>query len=448
MVEDIYFATITERSGEGWRVLTSPVPGTSLATLLDPIWTQGPAGSDDPNTPDGNENILFLNTTTNQYEAPADMDREIADGEGFAVYVFARDDYEDENSVTWPKILSVPGQPRTSDLSLDNARLANAAGQFTLLGNPFAETISIGNFSAFSLNNIAQVFYVYDHDFRPDSFTAPDLPGDEPPAGPGGGFRAWNGTTGGLTDGLIAAFQGFYVETTGASPTLTIPASAVTTGGTLFGTPDSETFAFEIAARINQRQSGMTFFSFGEDGSLSFNQRDARMLYPLDFSPFLAIYSEADGQTTHIKHLPSELAEAVVLPLHIEAWQPNAGFTAYEPIQGSVEMVWPDVSNLPAAWTVTLTDTFTGVVLNLRETDRYDFVTGDVERSAGRTLTHELALRRVPATERAGTRFLLTIDPEMPTSAPVTGELPRALALSQNYPNPFNPTTMIRFEMP
>ena len=175
---------------------------------------------------------------------------------------------------------------------------------YSLLGNPYNSTIDFDGNGA-SVNgfiknaDVGNVVYIYDH--ACDSFSSPDEPGEDA----GGCFRAWNGSTGSLTDGLIAPFQGFFVFATGGNPTLTIPETSKTTGGTFYKESENLTPSMQIAARINGAYTGETWLSFTETGSIKKNSYDAPYLYPLDYKPFLSLQTRFDGTGYNIKNLPA-----------------------------------------------------------------------------------------------------------------------------------------------
>ena len=90
------------------------------------------------------------------------------------------------------------------------------ANAWVLAGNPYSSTI---DWDLISKTNIASTVYVWD-----DATSA---------------YKSWNGSAGGLTNGLIAPYQGFWIEANGGTGSITISTShKATTAGTLYRVSD------------------------------------------------------------------------------------------------------------------------------------------------------------------------------------------------------------------
>ena len=426
--KNFYSASIAEGAGDGWRFLSTPI-ATTYGTLLDPIWTQGAIGSNHPGS--NQHNIKTFNGT--DYVNVTDMADSIDPGDGFAVFVFAQDIHNDPTSANWPKTLRVTGEVPAGPVSIT---INGGNDTFSLVGNPYGSSIQLDGFTR---NDVRNQIFVYDH-----NFTSGFDQGDDAAAVGGGGWRTWNGTAGSLTGGRVAPFQGFFVrnEASVGTPSLTIPSSASTTDGATFYNMD-EPIALQIAARINNAQVSDSWLSFTQDGTFGVNENDVISLFPLDSRAFLHMYIENEGEGYDIKNLPSELGESVNLPVHINAWKPFEG--SYVPISGDVKMIWPVMQNIPHNWIITLTDNVTGNVIDLKETDSYEFTLN--ANKSRQTLEYKMAIRTTQITEKFANRLTLTINPTT-TSAPIDSELPKVIALNQNYPNPFNPNTQISYDLP
>ena len=437
-------ASASSQQNEGWRFISSPGLSTHR-DLLSNIWTQGSANS---NEPPGDPTVLEYDGTN--YLAVSDLNNTLEPGKGLAVYVFEDDD-NDGTSESWPKTIDVFGLQPNQDVVLDDLIFPGSSGEgnevYSLLGNPFNSTIDFDLFS--NQSQTGNVVYVYDHSFGSDSFEGDDTLGDpNVTTDAGGAFRAWNGSSGSLTDGLIAPFQGFFVYATGSDPTLTIPESSKTTGGTFYKESEILNPSMQIAARINSSYTGETWLSFTETGSIEKNSYDAPYLYPLDFKPFLSLQTRFEGTGYNIKNLPAEPESEVKIPLMVEAWEPNQDENSpgYRPLFGDVELIWPKMENIPDEWAITLTDHHLGKIVDMKNDDRYEYSTAPQKR-IDTVMPYKMGLVKAVNKQTENTRFTITISPNA-NSQISENNLPKSFELRQNYPNPFNPTTVIRYDLP
>lgn len=429
---EIYHGTSVNTSlsiqgSAGWRMMSSPVSGATYADLLGPIWTQGITGSDSPTF--GTANVLTHNGST--FEAVADLNNTMSPGQGFIVYVYQDDNYTDAGDGSFPKTLTLDGTENTGPVS---PTLTSGASAGTLVGNPYAATIDADDvFTASS--NLSGVVYVYDH-----SYTATS--GDDASNATGGAFRAWNGSAGGLTDGLIAPFQGFWVQNAASgTPSLTIPTSAKSTGGTFYKT--ATVASIELAAKMGSLYSS-AYFSFTELASEGMDNRDAFKLTPLDFKNYLSLSSKVEGNSIDINNLPAELSSQIRIPLNIDAFEADLDGGNWKMMDGVVTLSWPAISNIPSGWVLQLEDNQTGAIVNLLEETEYTF-TLDAPVAKVAYDAKNLGPKQVTAVNSS--RFSVVVGP-ITTSVRELSEVPNVVVLHQNYPNPFNPSTQIAFELP
>jgi hypothetical protein len=449
-----YQQQIAEGSGEGWRFLSSPVPYVTYKELLNNIRTQGPIGSNNENTPPGNSSVLIYdgnfeeNIDGSGYSMLPDLNSLIPTGSGVTVGIFD----EDKNET-----LTVSGLENIGDIDVSTQLYPSSDGSkvYTLLGNPFSTTIDFDDF--INRSQVGNVVYVYDHNYNDVSSFCEGL--SEPNdcedfevenSNPGGGFRAWSSAASGvgsLTNGLIAPFQGFFVFATGSNPTLTIPESAKTSGGTFYKQQPNQTPVIQVAARINGAYTGETWLSFTESGSIENNSYDAPYLYPLDYKPFLSLQTRFDGTGYNIKNLPAKPDSDIKIPLVVEAWEPNQDEQSpgYRQLSGDVELIWPKMENIPSGWAVTLTDHHMGKIINMKTEGAYSYTTAP-NKSAESSMPYAMELQKAVQKQTENTRFTVTVSPN--GESIVEGrDLPVSFELHQNYPNPFNPTTVIRYEL-
>ncbi len=93
-------------------------------------------------------------------------------------------------------------------------------------------------------------------------------------------YDVWNGATGGLSNGLIASGQAFWIQTTGAGATLSIPESAKTSSAATFLRTSGEPISNQIIISLIQEEKiDKTFIHFREDATDGFDyQFDGRKL--------------------------------------------------------------------------------------------------------------------------------------------------------------------------
>jgi len=193
-IKESYVATIT--GTEGWRLLSTPTSNSSYDDLLGDIWTQGSATGADVTA--GTANVKSFNGT--EFVTVDDLTATMTPGAGFAVYVYSDDDYDNsEADAGFPKTLSVSGTANTGSVS---PTLNTSASAWTLVGNPYTSTIDWDDLTKTDLEGSV---YVYNTAVA--------------------NYIAWNGEAGGLTDGLIAPFQGFFVQTSTGTGTAISPES-------------------------------------------------------------------------------------------------------------------------------------------------------------------------------------------------------------------------------
>jgi len=180
-------------------MLSSPVDGATYADLLAPIWTQGFPGADYSS---GTSNVLIWPDVSGfsdgSWVSPNNLNDVISPGTGFIVSVFGDDDFDGTDD-GFPKTLSLAGVEHTGTIEPD---LNSDDSGWTLVGNPFGDPIDFDDLTKSDLTNVA---YIYDRNAGGTTNSN------------AGGWRSTNGTFGGITDGIIAPFQGFFVENDGSS---------------------------------------------------------------------------------------------------------------------------------------------------------------------------------------------------------------------------------------
>lgn len=418
---DINF--LNELTGtEGFRLLSSPAVD-SYSDFLSAIWTQGATTGAD--TDSGDPNVFTWNTTSDSWTGLTDLSGNITAGTGFLVNVFADDDYDGADD-SWPKTLSVTGTENAVDAS---PSLNSDASGFTLVGNPFATTIDFDNVSTTDLTN---VIYIWDPN---------DESGDGGKNGEtvSGSWKTYTkGGSGDVTDGLITAFQGFFVENAASgTPDITFGSASKSTGGSFYGKTTNENRSVVRLELGNSTLKNSMWLSFSEEGSASERvMGDALELEPLS-DDYAQLATKKAGILFDIAHLPVQETE-YTLPLSIEATKAGSYTLTATKLELSDEI------------TLTFHDYELGVEEVITEEFSYQIDVAAAKNASAPVMDRiqkgEFTLQATSST--SSDRYAISVKPNETTSNESTIAVPSEVKLAQNYPNPFNPSTTISFTLP
>ena len=396
----------------GFRMLSSPVSGQILGSLLDNLWTQGMTGAD---MTGASANVWTLNVAGQSWTALSDISTfgtSIAAGQGFLVYVF--EDTDNDGTTDLPTTISVSGTENSSDATYGSI----GSGDWGLAGNPFSSTL---DWDLISKTNIASTVYVWD-----DASSA---------------YKSWNGSTGGLTDGLIAPYQGFWVEANGGTGSITISTSdKAGRAGTLYRVSDMQESG-SITFNVNSPEfSDQTFMSIQGEGEAGLDNADGYKLFPLNHSNRLVAISYADDTGLDINNLPYDYEETILIPIDIMKLQLDG--ESYVTQEEEVTLTW-DVSNLPDHISLTLIDQLTAIETDMNIISSISFTT---QPKGSFSTSYSGPIGTYPIVGEA--RFSLVVSYGALTSGGTIKMLPAEFALHAAYPNPFNPSTTISFDLP
>ena len=404
----------------GFRLMSTPVSNGTYTDLLAELWTQGMTGSDAAGAADDNVWGFTLGSgAAGTWSAVSNLGATMTPGAGFLVYVFTDTDNDGDNDL--PVNLSVGGSENSGNVTYPASGSIDAS-QYGLAGNPYSTTI---DFDDVTKNNVEATVYVY----------------DDAKSG-GAGYISWNGGSGSLTNGLIAPFQGFWVQATGSgSGSIQIQeADKSTSSGTFYRMMDTEQVG-SMYLEFSDYNGGYskTWFSYRSDGEVGKDSRDAHRLMPLMATSRLAAMSFAGDQALDINNLPFDHGSDIDVPLDVLSLQLED--EQYVTGASEVSMSW-NTDNLPEHIELTLTDNLTGDVVDLNNELDYTFTT---EPKGSFSATYQEAVGIYPLLGDA--RFTLhtsygALDNEYEVA------LPSVYALDPVYPNPFNPRTTVRFDVP
>ena len=405
------FESITIFGNSGFRIMSSPVSGAILSDLLSELWTQGMTGADADYTGNNNANVWTLDVANQSWTALSDISTSgtsLTAGEGFMVYVFSDTDNDGDDDL--PVTLSVSGTENSSSATLGSI----ADGDYGLAGNPYASTI---DWDLITKSSIASTCYVWD-----DATNA---------------YISWNGSTGSLTDGLIAPYQGFWVQASGGTGSITIETSDKSSqAGTFYRTMNDSTGSASLTVSSNGYDRTI-YVSFNLNGDVSLDIADAYQLMPMQMTHHLIAMTYAEETALAINNLPVSYTEEVTVPLDVMML--TVENQLFQPIEADGLITW-DISNVPNNLTLSITNQLTGTRTPLTEGDALSFTTEPKDAFG----YPEGTVNHYPLNGES--LFALTVSQTQMTSENET--VPRHFALHPVYPNPFNPSTMISFDVP
>ena len=408
----------TISGNSGYRMFSSPVSGQILGSLLSNLWIQGMTAGGD--TPIGNANIWTFDIAGQSWTALSDISNSgtsIAAGQGFLVYVFEDTDYD--GTADLPVNISVSGTENSGSVNYP-ASGSIAANAWGFAGNPYYSTV---DWDGVTKNNVTNTVYVWDD--------------------AAGAYKSWNGVSGSLTDGLIAPFQGFWLQATSSgNGSIVISSSSKTTvAGTFYRIADIEdSGSLSLTFTAEDNKQDVAWFSFTEDGHSNNDDKDASKLLPLSASSRLVAMSYNDESSLDINNLPYLREQAVEVALDVMSLGlEQSNFTTQEK---DVTASW-DIENLPTHVKVIMIDRITGVQTNIRDQHSYTFT---AQPKGSFNTTYSGGVGSYPAVGEP--RFSLLVSYDALTSGGNIKALPVEFALNAAYPNPFNPSTTISFDLP
>ena len=348
----------TISGNSGFRMMSSPVDGQIYSDLLAELWTQGMTGAD---VTSGSNNVWTYSGSgwTDVTDiSGSGSGASLTAGQGFLVYVFANTDGLDDDS-DLPVTLSVAGTENSATVTR-----STTASEWNLLGNPFASTIDADQLFTDN-SNYTSVVYVYDH--STDSPTSPDVIED----GGVGIYRIWNTSTGSLSDGLIAPYQGFWIQSGASGTSFAFTSSCKSaSAGTFYKTMADNTGSMNFTITSGE-YSNKTFVSFMTNGAEGMDNADAYKLLPMSPSERVVGISYAEGNGLDISNLPYSHDGSISIPLDVMYLTVDDDYN-FVTNENDVSMAW-DISSLPGHVSLTLTDNATGTAVNLTEESEITF---------------------------------------------------------------------------
>ncbi|MBT4753224.1 MAG: T9SS type A sorting domain-containing protein [Candidatus Marinimicrobia bacterium] len=422
-IDNIIITTNPEKctisGNSGFRMMSSPVAGQIYSDLLDELWTQGMTGSDVGTS--GNANVWVLNgySGTQSFSELTDITTNgasITAGEGFLLYVFSDTDWDGDDDL--PVTISVAGKLNNSSATFPSSG-SIAASKYGLAGNPYATTIDFDNIT---LSGIAVTTSVWD-----------DANSD---------WKTWNKTSqsGDLSNGLIAPYQGFWIEGDGGSGTITIAtADKSSSAGTFYRTLDDDNWGRMVFNALSDGHSSSNYLSFYEGGTVGSDDGESELLLPFQASSRVVMMSVVEAEAHKISSYPYDHEGSVSVPFDV--MRLTLDETNYVTVAEEVTLSW-NLDQLPDHISMTLTDNITGSETYLDYESEYVFTT---EPKGSFSATYDGPIGTYPVVGEP--RFTLNVTyGALGQNDDAT--LPSDFALHPVYPNPFNPSATISFDIP
>ena len=416
-IDNIIITTDPEKctisGNSGFRMMSSPVAGQIYSDLLSELWTQGMTGAD---VTDGTANVWTLNVASQSWTALTNISgsgsgASLTAGTGFLVYVFDDTDWDGDSDL--PVTISVVGKLNNSSASLGSI----ADGEYGLAGNPFATTIDWDDVTKTNLSGTVNVW-------------------DDAASG----WKSWNGSSGSLTNGLIAPYQGFWVEASGGTGSITIEtADKSNSSGTFYRTMDNDNTGSVSFDVVSADYADQTFMSFMNIGEVGLDNADGKKLLPFQASTRVVGLSYTEEIGIDINNLPYEYDGSVSVPFDV--MRLTLDETNYVTDASEVTLNW-DLEGLPDHISMTLTDNLTGSETYLDYESEYVFTT---EPKGSFSASYDGPIGTYPVVGES--RFTLNVTYGA-LGQNYDATLPSDFALDPVYPNPFNPSATISFDIP
>jgi len=406
--------TVAVGAGQGWRLLAAPGDAETLASFLEPVWTQG--GSD-YDASGGAPNVYLYKEA-----APGDMAAgwsappgfvPLGPGVGAAVYLFADDNFDGEAD-PFPKALPLHGAEPTLPFVWDSVEGDAYIGYtnnesdddgWNLLGNPSRSPL---DWSA-----------IWNTTFPPspstgdrDSTVSPIAYGYDAKSG-WSSYDAYLGAgsgTGPMASRRIPAGTGFLVQAIAENPSLTAPASGEERLRAAEPAPHVAVYVEAGDQAAGSTISGGATLVFVKGAAVGPDRYDVPSLAPLGSPAVWVAAVETEGSPALMQsRLPAALDQPTEVDLAV-------GLDGVAP---TAEITWD--AALPAGWRAILLDRQTGAEVEMTAGGHYAVDLTGAAIVDGRPTVGRLAIRVVPAGATAGEPGMTVAEVSLARPNPASG---------------------------
>ncbi len=400
---------LTVSGNSGYRMMSSPVSGVILSDLLDELWLQGMTGGDaSSNYP----NVWILDLAGQSWSAVNNISTQsLLAGQGFLVYVFS--DCNNDGNSDLPIDLFVSGNQNQSDVTISSI----PQGSYYLAGNPYVKTIDWDNISKTNLSGVVSIW--------------DDASSD---------WKTYNGISGDLTNGLIAPFQGFWVQAQGGVGSFTIQLDDIATNSTTFFRRNDAQNKFISLSISKEDKLDNIYFTFDSTSSIGYDYKDAIKLVPLNRVSRIAAMIINEDKVLKINSLPTNYDSDITFPLQILSFSLDS-VGNYIGIRDSLNLSFNEIT-IPENINVYILDNVSGVEHSINDIHALSIITDSIG-----VINFELNNPVNQYLNYGEQRYFISFQYTM-LSNDADQLIPESYQLFQNYPNPFNSNTKIMYNLP
>ena len=256
-------------------------------------------------------------------------------------------------------------------------------------------------------------------------------------------WKTWNGSTGDLSNGLIAPYQGFWIQASGGTGSITIQDADISSTETSFygrsmNNDSLKVMSFEVTYG---QKSAITYFSFAQEGSVDIDNGDSRKILPLQATPRLEIMSYSGETPLKINNLPHQIESSINIPMEILILDiQDDNFVTQE---GEVDFKW-NINDIISTMEIDIFDNYTGETINLNSIGTTGLHNFEIFESGSFPYQSSSINSQYPSLVNPRFQIILNHSNIKIDNEP---EVPNRLSVNKVYPNPFNPSLKVEIEV-